>query len=36
MDLPGAGRGAPSWYGVSIGDYEGETLVVDTIGRRRL
>jgi hypothetical protein len=23
---------APSWYGESVGHYEGETLVVDTIG----
>ena len=23
---------APSWYGDSVGHYEGETLVVDTVG----
>ena len=23
---------APSWYGDSIGHYEGETLIVDTVG----
>jgi hypothetical protein len=25
----------PSWYGESVGHYEGDTLVVDTIGQKR-
>src|SRR5437868_3524381 len=25
---------APSWYGESVGHYEGDTLVVDTIGQK--
>jgi hypothetical protein len=25
---------APSWYGESVGHYEGETLVIDTIGQK--
>ena len=29
------GRVAPSWYGDSVGHYEGDTLVVDTVGVKR-
>jgi hypothetical protein len=32
MDVPHAANLRPSWYGDSVGRYEGDTLVVDTIG----
>lgn len=32
MNVPHTKNPAPSWYGESIGHYEGDTLVVDTIG----
>ena len=32
MDLPHSVNLKPSWYGESVGHYEGDTLVVDTIG----
>ncbi len=32
MDVPHPARVTPSWFGESIGHYEGDTLVVDTIG----
>jgi hypothetical protein len=32
MDVPHAAKVTPSWYGESVGRYEGDTLVVDTIG----
>jgi hypothetical protein len=34
MNQPHPERVVPSWYGDSIGYYEGDTLVVDTIGIR--
>jgi hypothetical protein len=32
MDVPHSASPKPSWYGESVGHYEGDTLVVDTIG----
>jgi hypothetical protein len=32
MNVPHSGSPTPSWYGESVGHYEGDTLVVDTIG----
>ena len=32
MDVPHSASPKPSWYGESVGHYEGNTLVVDTIG----
>jgi hypothetical protein len=32
MNVPHSPNPRPSWYGESIGHYEGDTLVVDTIG----
>jgi hypothetical protein len=32
MDRPHSAHVEPSWYGESVGHYEGDTLVVDTIG----
>jgi hypothetical protein len=32
MDVPHSSNPKPSWYGESVGHYEGDTLVVDTIG----
>ncbi len=32
MDVPHSANPKPSWYGESVGRYEGDTLVVDTIG----
>src|SRR6266700_3394216 len=32
MDVPHSPHPKPSWYGESVGHYEGDTLVVDTIG----
>jgi hypothetical protein len=33
MDVPHSANPKPSWFGESIGHYEGDTLVVDTIGQ---
>ena len=33
MDVPHSTNPKPSWYGESVGHYEGEWLVVDTIGQ---
>jgi hypothetical protein len=32
MNVPHSPKVVPSWYGESVGHYEGDTLVVDTIG----
>jgi hypothetical protein len=32
MDAPHSAGVKPSWYGESVGHYEGDTLVVDTVG----
>ena len=32
MNQPHRARAKPSWYGDSVGHYEGDTLVIDTIG----
>jgi hypothetical protein len=32
MNQPHPGQIAPSWYGDSVGHYEGDTLVIDTVG----
>ena len=32
LDVPHSQNPKPSWYGESVGHYEGDTLVVDTIG----
>jgi hypothetical protein len=32
LNVPHSERVTPSWYGESVGHYEGDTLVVDTIG----
>jgi hypothetical protein len=32
LDVPHSADVKPSWYGESVGHYEGDTLVVDTIG----
>jgi hypothetical protein len=32
MNVPHSANVKPSWYGESVGRYEGDTLVVDTIG----
>jgi hypothetical protein len=32
LDVPHSERPTPSWYGESVGHYEGDTLVIDTIG----
>jgi hypothetical protein len=32
MDAPHSANPTPSWYGESVGHYEGDTLVIDTIG----
>jgi len=33
LDVPHSANLKPSWYGESVGHYEGDTLVVDTIGQ---
>jgi hypothetical protein len=33
LDVPHSKTPKPSWYGESVGHYEGDTLVVDTIGQ---
>jgi hypothetical protein len=32
MNQPHPAQVAPSWYGDSVGRYEGDTLVIDTVG----
>jgi hypothetical protein len=32
LNEPHASRATPSWYGDSVGHYEGDTLVIDTVG----
>jgi hypothetical protein len=32
LDVPHSENPKPSWYGESIGHYEGDTLVMDTVG----
>ncbi len=32
LDVPHSARVKPSWYGESVGHYEGDTLIVDTVG----
>ncbi len=32
LDVPHSADPKPSWYGESVGHYEGDTLVVDTVG----
>jgi hypothetical protein len=32
LDVPHAANVKPTWYGESVGHYEGDTLVVDTVG----
>jgi hypothetical protein len=32
MNVPHRAPVAPSWYGDSVGHYEGDTLVIDTVG----
>ena len=36
LDVPHSANPKPSWYGESVGHYEGDTLVVDTIGQNTL
>src|SRR6185436_16754995 len=33
LNVPHSPNPKPSWYGESVGHYEGDTLVVDTIGQ---
>jgi len=32
LDMPHSANPKPSWYGESVGHYDGDTLVIDTIG----
>jgi hypothetical protein len=32
LDIPHSEHPKPSWYGESVGHYEGDTLVIDTVG----
>jgi hypothetical protein len=34
MNEPHSAKPTPSWYGDSVGHYEGDTLVIDTVGTR--
>jgi hypothetical protein len=34
MDVPHSAHPTPSWQGESVGHYEGDTLVIDTIGQK--
>jgi hypothetical protein len=34
MDRPHPAQVTPSWYGDSVGHYEGDTLVIDTVGTK--
>jgi hypothetical protein len=33
LDVPHSANPRPSWYGESVGHYEGDTLVIDTVGQ---
>ena len=33
LDVPHSKNPKPSWYGESVGHYEGDTLVIDTVGQ---
>jgi hypothetical protein len=33
LDVPHSADPKPSWYGESVGHYEGDTLVIDTVGQ---
>ncbi len=33
MDVPHSSNPKPSWYGESVGHYDGDTLVIDTVGQ---
>src|SRR6195256_6116943 len=33
LDVPHSENPKPSWYGESVGHYEGDTLVIDTVGQ---
>ncbi len=33
LDVPHTAKPKPSWYGESVGHYEGDTLLIDTIGQ---
>ena len=33
LNVPHSKNPAPSWYGESVGHYEGDTLVIDTVGQ---
>src|ERR1700758_3885795 len=33
LDIPPSANPKPSWYGESVGHYEGDELVIDTIGQ---
>src|ERR1700730_5669214 len=33
LDVPHSANPKPSWYGESVGHYEGDTLVIDTVGQ---
>jgi hypothetical protein len=33
LDVPHSEQPTPSWYGESVGHYEGDTFVIDTIGQ---
>ncbi len=35
MNEPHPAQVTPSWYGDSVGHYEGDTLVIDTVAVRR-
>jgi len=35
MDVPHSANPKPSWYGESVGHYEGDTLVIDTIAQTK-
>jgi hypothetical protein len=32
MNVPHPAQVTPSWYGDSVGHFEGDTLVIDTVG----
>ena len=34
MNQPHPAKLSPSWYGASVGHYEGDTLVIDTVGTK--
>jgi hypothetical protein len=35
MNQPHPAQATPSWYGDSVGHYEGDTLVIDTVGIKK-